>query len=362
MKILTKFLYKEILKSFLLIVFILVVISIIGKLVALTDMILNKGVSPSLLPSLLLFSLPSVLIYIVPVAHLLAVLTVFTRLSLDREIIAIKTSGISIIDLTRPVLIYSIIPLTISLLLTIFIFPWGNRNLKDTIRNVLTEGLSIKERTFNDLQGVILFADRVSPSGKELSGIFISDERGTRKVILAREGDLVYDEDSRRVALLLRDGELYTQDGERVRKMDFNRYTLSLEIRGGEGQGRTNRELTFSQLLQRIREKAKKGEATAPYIIDLHKRFVLPFSILPFTFLAISLGVFDRKGSHLKGFALGLAILLLYYLLSTFSEFLGETGRINPVLAVWFSDISMTVIGAYLLHLAHRERPLSLLK
>lgn len=355
MKIITRLISKEVLKTFFFIILILLATSIVGKLLTMIDMVLNKGVSLSALPALLLFSLPSLLIYIVPVAHLLAVLIVFSRLSGDREIIAMKTSGMSVVDLARPVFVYTILPLTLTLILTIFIFPWGSRNLKDYLREIIAGGISIKERTFNDLQGMIVYSDRVSPSGKELSGVFISDEKEGSRIIIAKKGRLVLDKDSKRMALILMDGRMYSEKKGKIREMGFKEYTLSLEIgRAGRG-GRSNRELTLSELYRRIERKAEKGESTAPYVIDLHKRFVLPFSVLPFTLLALSLGIHHRKGGGLRGFFLGLIILFCYYLLSTFSEFLGEDEKINPILAVWFSNIVMTVAGSYLFYRTHME-------
>lgn len=357
------YLWKEVFQFFILIIFILTPISLIGNLLKLMDILINKGGDLVILAKLLFSTIPFLLIYIAPISHLLSVLIVFNRLSGDKEIIAMKASGISVMNLTKPILIYTFMPFAITIFLTIFAYPWGNSKFKDILYSIASKGgLSLKEKTFNDdFNGMVIYSDSVSSSGKKLEGIFISDERDNKeeKIIVAREGLVVLYEDSHTVILRLQDGKIYSQsERQTLREVSFDNYQILLEPKGfgekSEG-ARSNRELSVTELYNRIKTKKEEGEKTAPYIIDLHKRFVLPFTVIAFTLIAIPLGIHNRKGGGLRGFIIGLTIILIYYLTSTFIEFLGEEGRINPTLAVWSSTMLLGVFGCRLLYLANNE-------
>ncbi len=362
LKIFNRYLYKEITHFFLLTAFILTMVSLVGKLLTMVDIIINKGGSLLMLLKLLAYTMPFMLIYTVPIAYLLSILIVFNRLSSDKEMIALKASGISILQLTKPVIKYSVIPFFITLFLTIAAFPWGNRNLKNTIYTIASQGgLSIREKTFNDIfSGLVIYANTASSSGKRLEGIFISDERDRNqpKIITARQGT-IFSKEPYQIVLNLQNGTIYTQGKEDVlREISFTKYQVVLhpvELENINKQNRSNRELSISELYQRIERKKTDGENPSPYIIDLHKRFVLPFSIFVFALIAIPLGNHNRKGGGLRGFITGLLLILIYYIISTFAEFLGENGSINPVLAVWSSNIVTAMIGAYLLYQSHHE-------
>lgn len=77
----------EILTYFLIAVLIFTIVFMMGKTLKLTELLVNKGGSILDIGKLLLYFLPSSLIFLVPMALLLAVLVTFARLSGDNEIV-----------------------------------------------------------------------------------------------------------------------------------------------------------------------------------------------------------------------------------------------------------------------------------
>ncbi len=313
--------------------------------------------------------MPLYLIYIIPISYLLALLVVFNRLSGDREIIALKAAGIGVLELTKPVLLYAFIPFALTLFLTSYAFPWGNSNFRDILYSLASHGgWSIQEKRFNDdFQGLVIYANSVSPNGRELNRVFISDERNTKEpsIITAQRGGIFVDKKDKRITLLLTDGRIYSKGVEdTIREVEFANYQVSLMPKGLTSETsheKTNRELSITGLYNRIKAKELAGENPAPYIIDLHKRFVLPFSIMVFTLIGIPLGSHYRRGGSMRGFITGLIIVIVYYLVSTFMEFLGEGGSINPVLASWASNMLIGLLGLYLLYLSNYDSSSNLL-
>ena len=102
MKILRTYLLKELLWPFILSLAILIFIMLVGSLVNLFNLVINKGVSLSLVSTLILLLIPNILSYAIPLAILSATLLTIGRLSADNEIIAIRASGINLYKLCFP--------------------------------------------------------------------------------------------------------------------------------------------------------------------------------------------------------------------------------------------------------------------
>jgi len=101
-----------------------------GKTLKSTDLLVNKGGSFFDIGKLFFYLLPSSLILMIPIALLLGVLITFVRLSSDNETVALKVSGLSLYQLTPPVLFLSVMAYLLSTFLVIYALPWGNKGFK----------------------------------------------------------------------------------------------------------------------------------------------------------------------------------------------------------------------------------------
>ena len=100
------------------------------------------------------------------------------------------------------------------------------------------------------------------------------------------------------------------------------------------------------------------GRDPSPHIIDLHKRFALPASVFVFGLLGIPLGIQRIRTIRFTSFTIGLGVMLFYYVLSKALESLGEKGLLNPVLAVWGTDIIMSALGIAMFYKAAKDSPI----
>ncbi|MBI5969670.1 MAG: LPS export ABC transporter permease LptF [Deltaproteobacteria bacterium] len=363
-RVITTYIFKEIGVPFLLGLLILTVTALLSKVVKLVDLIFSHGAGLFFVLEFVASAAPSFLIYTVPVAFLIAVLMASTRLSSDSEITALKAAGISLNALLRPVLFMAAIAFAADLTLTLYVFPWGNLNMKRLVfeagKTALTSG--IEEKTFYDrFLGATLYVDRINPETRTMEGIFISQQSGDGvNFFFAKSGAIAPSEDNSRVYLKLDDGASHRQNkgiGD-YNIVEFKSYTLELGLTGvdpGRIQGRSNRELYAGELLEKARELKLRGENPAPVIIDAHKRFALPVSIFVFSLLGVPLGLQKVRSSRFTGFGVALGVVLLYYIASTAFETLGENGRLNPVLAVWGSNIIFGVSGAVVFYSAFKD-------
>ena len=87
----------------------------------------------------------------------------------------------------------------------------------------------------------------------------------------------------------------------------------------------------------------------------MHKKFSIPLSCIFFGLLALPLGIRSHRSVKSRGFAVGLIVVSLYYLLRIGGEALAETGYLSPELGVWTPSLIFALMGIYLLYMANKE-------
>src|SRR5260370_19041092 len=102
--ILDRYVAREVLAPFGVGVALLTFALVTGKLLKLTDMVVNHGVSGGEVIGLIAFIMPAFLELTFPMAVLLGVLLGFGRMSGDRQMIAARACGVSLYRLAGPVM------------------------------------------------------------------------------------------------------------------------------------------------------------------------------------------------------------------------------------------------------------------
>lgn len=341
-------------------------ILLVARILKLVEMVVNRGIP--LLEVLKVFSyiLPVFLEVTVPMALLLGVLVAFGRLSSDSEIIALKTSGISLYQLLRPVASFAAAIYVVALGLSLYARPWGNSLLHSGLYEIAKTRASagIKEKVFNDdFSGLVIYVDHIEPPGNTLHGILISDTRDSaqRNTVFGRIGILVPNEGLHVLTLRLLDGSIHAfyPNDQSYHRTDFSLYDITLDLNTALANLRPREkdpsEMTIPELRQAIAAKRLAGQPAFSEAVELHRKFSIPFACLAFAAIGIPLGIQPSRAVRSRGFTLSLALIFLYYLLLTLGENLGERGVLPPGLAMWLPNILLTLLAVILFMRAARE-------
>jgi len=105
MKILRKYILRELVRPFLISLLFFTFVFMVGNLVKLADLLVNKGVGLWDILKILIFLVPGLLSFVVPTSVLASVLLVFGGMAQNNEINAIKGSGIHLLSVVLPVLL-----------------------------------------------------------------------------------------------------------------------------------------------------------------------------------------------------------------------------------------------------------------
>jgi len=109
-------------------------------------------------------------------------------------------------------------------------------------------------------------------------------------------------------------------------------------------------QMSFAELRNHVRRMANAGYDSAPLIVGLNEKLVMPLLPVVLVLVAVPLMVsgWSRRGS-LAGFGYALVIVFVFWVLWAVSTSLGSESIIDPVLAVWSPPILVAVFGVYLL-------------
>ncbi|MGA9110550.1 MAG: LPS export ABC transporter permease LptF [Smithella sp.] len=365
-KIINRYIFKEIAYPFIIILFILTFVLLMGKILQIMDLVINKGVNVFSILKIIFFLLPSFMLFTVPIALLIAILIAMGRLSADNEITALKTSGISLMQIYYPVAVASLITFAFTIFTSYFLVPQSNFATKRLLFNIVQQNatIGIKEKVFNaDFKGFLFYAEKIPDNKNYMEGIIVSDNRiiGEQNTILAKRAYLVSDPESMKVKLTLEDGSIHTvsADLKNYRKIDFKSYDINLDLSTAlasiDESSKSSTEMTVRELLAKMKKPGLDPAAIRELAIEVHKKITIPLSCIFFGMLALPLGIRSHRSVKSRGFAVGLIVVSLYYLLRIGGEAFAETGYISPALGVWVPSLIFALMGTCLLYMANKE-------
>src|SRR6056297_2860981 len=196
-KILDKYIIKEIALPFLASVIIITIILLGNFLFQLTDLIIVKDVPIPLVLELLLYNLPDIIVRTFPIAVLFSTMTGIGRLNRENEITAFRMGGISLYRLIIPVLIIGILVSGLTLFFNEEIVPWSNHKAQNIIRNtILKESMpnTREEVFFKGPKGRLFYVKEYNEEQELLKDIIIYNinqnnrEKSFPEVITAKSG------------------------------------------------------------------------------------------------------------------------------------------------------------------------------
>jgi lipopolysaccharide export system permease protein len=370
--IINRYIFREIIFPFFMCLFIFTFVLLMGKILQLMDLMINKGISIIDITKLILYLLPSFLLITIPISLLISILIALGRLSADSEIIIMKSSGISLYQMLLPIGTVSLCALILTAVMGVAGAPYGNYATRNLVFDIAKKKASvgIKEKIFNDdFHGLVLYAEKIPVHGDFMEGVFISDNRLIKEptTIIAQKGYLVSNPESMTITLRLKNGSTHAVNSnfKSYKIMDFSSYDINLDLSAPVSEKKSaaamadkkSKEMSFFELAQGVQKLQTGDPIRRQLIIEFNKKMTIPLSCIIFGILGIPLGIGQVRSGKSRGFTIGLFVITIYYVLQLSGEALGETGKVTPALGAWAPDIILGFVGIYMLVMAARERP-----
>jgi lipopolysaccharide export system permease protein len=359
MRILRDHLLKEFMSPFFFCLSLLLFVFLLGRgFLQMADLVLNKDVDALLVLKLLLVSLPFMLVFVIPMAVLVASLLTFGKLSFDNEITALRASGVSLLKLVTPITTIVFVLCLISLILSDQVASMSHFTYRRLLMQIGIDSPSaaLEEGTFiKKFKNFIIFIYEID--GKKLKGIRIYQPQEGKPVrtIIAQRGELITVPEENVIKLRLVHGtsdEPDPKDPSKLYKLNFKTYDLPLNMSGLDNPkdiSKKPKDMTVRELKTEIEKLGETGiKATYELSAEIHHKFALAFSSLAFLFIGIPLGITTRRGDKSVNFGISLAVMTLYWVLLIAGRAVAEKNLIPPFIALQFGNFVLGGLGVYL--------------
>lgn len=363
-RILDWYVGREVATPFALGVGLLTFALVTGRLLKLTELVVNHGVTLMQVVKLLSLIMPAFLELTLPMAVLLGVLLGFGRMSGDRELTAARACGVSLYRLAAPVMAVAVVIWALSSWFAFSLRPWAGARLRDMLYQMTRTQTTaaLKEKVFNSsIPGLVLYVDEISPRDQSLRGVLISDARDPKRqnTIIAHRGVLIPDERERAVILRLFDGSIFGTDQEHNGSFLTRFRIYDLSIRPDEAFGieaADPKELGYAELSRVIAEGRASGKRDFQAETEMASKYTVPVATLLFAVLGMPLGLKPARGGQSERFGVSVALFFLYYALMRVGQTLAQRGSVNAYLAMSIPDVVFAVLACALFYRSANDR------
>lgn len=333
MKTIERYVFGSFLSSFVLAFLVLSFVLTIGLLVQIVSYIMD-GVPLSLVGEFCLVSLPETLQWSVPLAILVSSILVFSRLSADSEIAAMRSCGLNLMRVVRLPLLFGLACTMLGFLVNNEIVPRGHhvrRTLK--MRVSVGAGLSILEpgRMIDDFPEAKLYF--ASKEGNWLHDLVVADYTNPNAVrVITAEKALVTQEGGD-VKLDLYQMTVDPLDEKHPTMARFGRFSYVIKDVFKTGRyNPTKKDMRTKALLAAIADMTRQRDAAPGSLsdrtsrkfvlseevsslwVEFSKRVVFALASVCFVLVGIPLGIRSQRRESTIGMAISLAVALGYYL------------------------------------------------
>jgi len=209
------------------------------------DDLMGKGLDTWIILQLLIYASARIVNMALPLAILMSSIMAIGALSEHNELTAMKSAGLSLIKIFKPLLLF-----IVGISITAFLFannvwPIANLKFRTLLFSIMQQkpALNINEGVFyNGIEGISIRVKNKNNETGELSDILIYDHRqpgkGNRSVIRAEKGKMQQTEDKRWLILTLQKGSSYDEIEDKKNKSQkypaiqsqFDEMTLRVDL------------------------------------------------------------------------------------------------------------------------------------
>jgi LPS export ABC transporter permease LptG/LPS export ABC transporter permease LptF len=359
LRIFTRYIWHEVVSHALLGGALFTFILFMKYLGRLLEMAARNSASLSIVGKIFLFMLPNTLSLTIPMAVLVGVLLGLSRLAADSEVTAMRATGIGVWFFVRVVSVIAIIGWGISLVDSLYVAPRADAALL-RLESSLTDqqaSFEIEPRVFyEDFKNYVLYVQdiRAGAGASRWQRIFLADlsDPTSPKVTTAEEA-VVADSGAHTILMRLRNGtehDMVTTNGvPQYQVSTFEESELPLTVATQEDAHIGRTDTPILAMGNRVLYEHTKGPGGTPYLIELHKRFAYPAACLVLMLIGIPLGISSRRGGKSAGFVVTIALVFIYYFLSSTGIALAREGKVPVFAGVWAANILFAFFGLLLL-------------
>ncbi|MBW1918181.1 MAG: LPS export ABC transporter permease LptG [Deltaproteobacteria bacterium] len=347
--ILEQYVAREFIKLFLLTLVTLVSVYLIGAFSEKIGRLVQAQLDLIAILSYFSARVPEAVGQVLPAAVLLAVMITLGLLARHNETIAIRTCGINIFCLIRPLVMLAGGLSLILFFLNFYFIPWTQQQMttiwETQVEKKPPRSLINMERFWYKGDRAIFNILMFRKDTQTLEGvkIYLFDQQ-FRLVQLIAAKRAQWDGD--RWHFYQGISQIFTPAGSVISE-SFQKRIIPLTEQPDDFAVIEKKisEMDFTELYRYIDRLEHDGYDPTEYRLDLQRRMALSLTPLIVTLIGGGLALFREKTYIPAVIATGIAVVFVYWLFIGFCLSLGEAGRLPVFWAVWLPNVLFTVLG-----------------
>ncbi|MCT6879760.1 MAG: LptF/LptG family permease [Commensalibacter sp.] len=343
--------------SFIISLSVILAALMLERLLVLLDLLAADSSPLGTFLGLLTDLIPHYLGLAIPAALCVSVFSTIRRISINNEIDALLSIGVSLFRCAKPFIIVGLIISLFSIILYGYIQPYARYDFRAAFYYASHAGWAphIQGRmVVQPDNNLMMITNKADQHGTHLSGIFIRSlttndkKEPVEHLIVAKQGYFHMASDNTKVELDLMDGQIVTiRPNEDNHVTFFDKATRILKRNSKNvafrERGDDEREMTLSELYHQMRHHT----VATPYLdieAEFHFRLTRALSIIFIPILATGLAVMKKRSRRNIGLAIAAIILVAYDHIQQFGADLIQHGHHSPLVALWLPFIFFGII------------------
>lgn len=372
MNILNRHILKNLLYIFVASLLVLTFILVLGLMIKILSR-LDTSVSQFFILKMFVMLLPKILAYAIPIASLVSVTLVFSRMSAENEITAMRASGISLWQIVNPAILLALASCSCLFYLNMFAVPHLEASRKSMMKGELISNPDtfLRGGTTIDLGKLSVDIGEKTDDGtlKDLRVIEVDNATGlVSNQLLAQTGRIIdTDQNSFTIefmdVIILDNNWEFTADkqkekqslsGVKVTRLPNANTTYTFytndELNSGNLRKRA-KYLNIKEMIARLavlknkeQSKTVRREHT-DLLYNLNKNLALSFSPLAFLLMALPFGLRSSRSETSVGLFISLVVMMSYYATILITGAFDKQTALHPEILVWLPNIIFQSLG-----------------
>jgi len=318
----------------------------------------SKGIIPNdAIDTVLVFNLLKHLPLLLSLTLFLSVLITLTRWYRDSEMVIWFSSGLSLGNLIKPIIIFSLPIIILIASLSLYISPWAVYKAEE-----FKKGLKSRDELATITPGVfkesksdnrIFYVEGFSELGNVVKNIFVqSIQNGKIGVIIANEGERIENKRGEDY-IVMKDGRRYEgqESSQEFSTTYFKEYGVLIEKEA-------RKIISVGEVYESKSTLELIASNSSRYKAELYWRISLPISALLLVFLAIPLSVINPRSGRSVNIIMALLLFVIYNNLLGVSHSIVSIGNTKIWHGLWPVHLFFATIAFYLLYRRNLNLPL----
>ncbi|MCW8902771.1 LPS export ABC transporter permease LptF [Sedimenticola sp.] len=328
--IIDRYILREVTKSFLAIMTVLMLIVVSQSYIRILQDAVAGAISNEVMSRLLGLEVLQVLGPVTPPTFFFAILYTLGRMYRDSEMTALAAGGVGLRRIYRAFALVAVPVALVVAWFTLGLVPWVNANKAEIMQQQKEEsaelGMAVAGR-FNEFSkgGLVFYVEKMSEDKRRMHNVFVQNrQHGKLGLITAAEGYQYTEPDSGDLYLVLTRGHRYegTPGNNEYTVGDFDKYAILIDRRDQVSDSLPAKAIPTGELF-RSEDLRMRSE--------LEYRLMFPIAVLVFTILSVPLS----KSLPREGIYGRLLLALLFYFLFLNLQAVSGNWMVSGITPVW---------------------------